>query len=68
MNPAFGKDDIDVLSLKLVQQYEPNVAKELSRKQKQNLERLIPAMNGPQGRVIGIDIHRREGILWRWWR
>jgi len=56
VNPAFGKDDIDVLSLKLVQQYEPNVAKELSRKQKQNLEKLIPMMNGPQGRLIGIDI------------
>jgi tetratricopeptide (TPR) repeat protein len=55
VNPAFGKDDIDVLSLKLVLQYEPNLVKELSRKQKQNLERLVPMMNGPQGRLIGID-------------
>jgi hypothetical protein len=56
VNPAFGKDDIDVLSLKLVLQYEPNLVKELSRKQKQNLEKLIPMMNGPQGRLIGIDV------------
>ncbi|MDB4933168.1 MAG: domain protein putative component of TonB system, partial [Labilithrix sp.] len=56
VNPAFGKDDIDVLSLKLVLQYEPNLVKELSRKQKQNLEKLVPAMNGPQGRLIGIDV------------
>ncbi len=56
VNPAFGKDDIDVLSLKLVLQYEPNLVKELSRKQKQNLEKLIPMMNGPQGRLVGIDV------------
>ena len=56
VNPAFGKDDIDVLSLKLVLQYEPNLVKELSRKQKQNLEKLVPIMNGPQGRLIGIDV------------
>ncbi len=55
VNPAFGKDDIDVLSLKLVLQYEPNLVKELSRKQKQNLEKLVPMMNGPQGRLISID-------------
>jgi len=54
--PAFGKDDIDVLSLKLVLQYEPNLTKELSRKHKQNLEKLIPAMSGPQGRLVPIDI------------
>ena len=56
VNPAFGKDDIDVLSLKLVLQYEPNLVKELSRKQKQNLEKLVPMMNGPQGRLIPIDV------------
>ncbi len=54
--PVFGKDDIDVLSLKLVLQYEPQLVKELSRKQKQNLEKLVPAMSGPQGRLVGIDI------------
>jgi tetratricopeptide (TPR) repeat protein len=56
VNPAFGKDDIDVLSLKLVLQYEPNLVKELTRKQKQALEKLMPMMNGPQGRLIGIDV------------
>lgn len=54
--PAFGKDDIDVLSLKLVLQYEPNLSKELTRKHKQNLEKLIPAMGGPQGRLTPIDV------------
>ena len=37
-------------------QYEPNLVKELSRKQKQNLEKLVPMMNGPQGRLIPIDV------------
>jgi tetratricopeptide (TPR) repeat protein len=54
--PTYGKDDIDVLSLKLVAQYEPNIAKELSRKQRQSVEKLIPIMSTPQGRPIGIDI------------
>jgi tetratricopeptide (TPR) repeat protein len=54
--PAYGKDDIDVLSLKLIMQYEPNIAKELSRKQRQALEKLVPLMSTPQGRPIGIDV------------
>jgi tetratricopeptide (TPR) repeat protein len=54
--PTYGKDDIDVLSMKLVSQYEPNVAKELSRKQRQALEKLIPLLSAPQGRLIGIDV------------
>ncbi len=53
--PSFGKDDVDVLSLKLVLQYEPNVTKELSRKHRQALEKLIPLMSSPQGRIIPID-------------
>lgn len=56
VNPAYGKDDIDVQSLKLAMQYEPNLAKELSRKQKQALEKLVPRMGTPQGRLIGIDV------------
>lgn len=56
INPMYGKDDIDVLSMKLVMQYEPNISKELSRKQKQALEKLIPMMNAPQGRLIAIDV------------
>ncbi|MBX3228079.1 MAG: hypothetical protein KIT84_27360 [Labilithrix sp.] len=56
VNPVYGKDDIDVLSQKLVYQYEPNVAKELGRKQKQLLERLVPLMASPSGRLVGIDV------------
>ncbi|MBX3208705.1 MAG: hypothetical protein KF764_26970 [Labilithrix sp.] len=66
VNPAYGKDDVDVLSLKLVMQYEPNITKELSRKQKQALEKLVPLMNatgpgfgggaGQGGRLIAIDV------------
>jgi len=56
VHPTFGKDDIDVLSLKLVLQYEPNLTKELSRKQKQNLEKLIPVMSTPQARLVPIDV------------
>lgn len=56
VNPAFARDDVDVLSLKLVLQYEPGLAKDLSRKQKQALEKLVPLMNGPQGRVCPVDV------------
>jgi tetratricopeptide (TPR) repeat protein len=56
VNPMYAKDEVDVLSQKLVAQYEPNVAKELSRKQKQMLEKLIPLMSGPAARLVGIDI------------
>ena len=54
--PTYGKDDVDVLSLKLVLQYEPNITKELSRKHRQALEKLIPLMSSPQGRIIPIDV------------
>ncbi len=54
--PSYGKDDVDVLSLKLVMQYEPNVTKELSRKHRQALEKLVPLMTSPQGRIIPIDV------------
>lgn len=56
VNPMWAKDDVDVLSQKLVAQYEPNVAKELTRKHRQNLEKLVPAMNMPAGRLIPIDV------------
>lgn len=56
VDPVYGKDDVDVLSLKLVTQYEPSIAKELSRKQRQALEKLIPLLEAPQGRPIGIDV------------
>lgn len=56
VHPAYGQDEVDVLSLKLVMQYEPNLAKELSRKQKQALEKLVPLMASTQGTMIGIDV------------
>lgn len=54
--PTFARDDVDVLSLKLVLQYEPGLAKDLSRKHKQALEKLVPLMGGPQGRVCPVDV------------
>jgi tetratricopeptide (TPR) repeat protein len=60
IHPSYGQEDIDALSLKLVAQYEPNLAKELSRKQKQALEKLVPQMKargpGQPGRLVGIDV------------
>jgi tetratricopeptide (TPR) repeat protein len=56
VNPGWAKDDVDVLSQKLVAQYEPNLAKELSRKHRQSLEKIIPLMNGPTGRLLSIDV------------
>jgi cellulose synthase operon protein C len=54
--PTYGNDDVDVLSMKLVQQYEPNVVKDLSRKHKQALEKLAPLLASPQGRLVGVDV------------
>jgi tetratricopeptide (TPR) repeat protein len=52
---GYAADDLDVLSQKLVAQYEPNVARVLSRKQKKLLEELAPHISAPQGRPIPID-------------
>ncbi|MGC4079471.1 MAG: hypothetical protein QM702_21010 [Rubrivivax sp.] len=56
VNPLWAKDDVDVLSQKLVAQYEPNISKEISRKHRQNLEKVIPMMNAPSGRLLAIDV------------
>ncbi len=57
VTPTYGHDDVDVIAQKLVAQYEPSLAKELSRKQKQALEKLAPMMKAPStGRLIGIDV------------
>jgi tetratricopeptide (TPR) repeat protein len=56
VTPLYGKDDVDVLSLKLVAQYEPNLAKELSRRHRQALERLAPLLGTPGARMISIDV------------
>src|ERR1019366_4477122 len=52
---AYAVDDLDVLSAKLVTQYEPSVAKVLSRKHKRLLEELAPHIAAPQGRPMPID-------------
>ncbi len=54
--PMYGKDEVDVLSQKLVTQYEPNFTRELSRKQKQALEKLVPVLGSPHGRPIGLEV------------
>lgn len=56
VNPSYGQEDVDVLSLKLVAQYEPSLVKELTRKQRQALDKLVPLMGAPQGRMISIDL------------
>ncbi|MGH7283456.1 MAG: hypothetical protein ACRELY_18170, partial [Polyangiaceae bacterium] len=52
---GYGADDVDVLSSKLVAQYEPSVARNLSRKQKKMLDELAPHVAAPQGRPIPVD-------------
>ncbi|WP_394826640.1 hypothetical protein [Pendulispora albinea] len=52
---GYGADELDVLSQKLVAQYEPNVARAMSRKQKKVLEELGPHLAAPQGRPIPVD-------------
>jgi tetratricopeptide (TPR) repeat protein len=54
--PSFGSDEVDVLSQKLVSQYEPNLVKELSRKHKQALEKLAPSLTGQAARLAPIDL------------
>jgi len=54
--PSFASDEVDVLSQKLVGQYEPNLVKELSRKQEQALEKLAPSLSGPNARLTPIDV------------
>jgi cellulose synthase operon protein C len=53
--PHYGAQEVDVLSSRVVAQYEPTVQKMLSRKQRKNLEDLLPKLNAPEGRPIPID-------------
>lgn len=53
---GYAADDVDVLSSKLVAQYEPSVARNLSRKQKKLLDELAPHIAAPQGRPIAVDV------------
>ena len=53
--PNYGKDEIDVLSARLVSQYEPLVTKNIARKQKKALEELAPRLASPDARPIPIE-------------
>ena len=52
---GYGADDVDVLTAKLVGQYEPGVAKALSRRHKKLLEELAPHLASSQGRPPSAD-------------
>jgi tetratricopeptide (TPR) repeat protein len=54
--PAYGTDEVDVISSKLVSQYEPSVAKVLTRRQRKLLEELMPHLTTAQGRPMPIDV------------
>jgi tetratricopeptide (TPR) repeat protein len=54
--PGYGAETLDVLSEKLVNQYEASVAKALSRKHRRLLEELSPHIASPQGRPLPIDV------------
>jgi hypothetical protein len=53
--PGYGADTVDVLSAKLVAQYEPTVQRSLSRRQRKLLEELAPHISAPQGRPMPIE-------------
>ncbi len=54
--PGYGTDTLDVLSEKLVSQYETTVAKALARRHKKLLEELAPHIAAPIGRPMPIEI------------
>jgi tetratricopeptide (TPR) repeat protein len=53
--PGYGGESLDVLSEKLVGQYEASIAKALSRKHRRLLEELAPHIASPQGRPPPIE-------------
>ena len=53
--PTYGADQVDVISQKLVAQYEPGVAKALTRKQRRLLEELVPHLSAAAGRPVPVD-------------
>jgi tetratricopeptide (TPR) repeat protein len=53
--PAYGADDVDGLSSKLVAQTERNVARALTRRQRKVLEELAPHIAATQGRPPPVD-------------
>jgi tetratricopeptide (TPR) repeat protein len=53
--PNYGKDEVDAFSTKIVAQYEPSVARVLTRKHKKLLEELAPHIGAPQGSPLPIE-------------
>ncbi|MFO0663354.1 MAG: hypothetical protein U0174_05355 [Polyangiaceae bacterium] len=53
--PNYGREDIDVISARLVSQYEPLVSKNISRKQRKALEELVPRLASSEARLIPIE-------------
>lgn len=53
--PAYATDIIDMLSAKLVAQYEPAVQRAISRRQRKLLEELAPHISAPQGKPLAIE-------------
>lgn len=51
----YAVDEVDVFQTKIVAQYEPAVARILSRRQKKLLEELAPHVAAPQGKPLAID-------------
>lgn len=53
--PRYGAEDVDVLSSKLVTQYEASVGRTIARRQRRLLEDLAPHIASPQSRPPQID-------------
>jgi tetratricopeptide (TPR) repeat protein len=56
VHATYTSHDGDVLTQKLVSQYEPGIARELHRKQKQALEKCIGTLASGQGKAPAIDV------------
>jgi hypothetical protein len=53
--PGYGKDDVDVIALKVVAQQEGAIARSLTRRQRKLLDDLAPHIASPQSRPPAID-------------
>jgi hypothetical protein len=54
--PTYGDETVDMMAAKLVAQYEPAVAKSLTRRHKKFLEDLAPHLAMPQHAPLAMDI------------
>jgi hypothetical protein len=53
--PLYAADEVDAFQSKIVAQYEPTVARAITRRQKKLLEELAPHISAPQGRPMPVD-------------